>query len=230
MMRIGISGNWRDDVLEHKLNDAYVRCIAENGGVPLVIPVVEDEKVISSCLDNVDALLLTGGGDIDPKYWGDSLTPMSNTPSVKRDTFDMCLTRVAVKKGMRILGICRGMQALAIVSGGTVFQDIYSQNPDRQLICHSQKIPRYETSHDVSIEKSSLLSDIMGCHQISVNSFHHQAVRSVGDACRVVAKSEDGIFEGIEFVNLPIVAVQWHPEELFDRHREQKRLFEWLMK
>lgn len=229
MRRIGISGNWRDDVSEHKLNDAYVRCIAENGGIPLVLPVVDNPDVIESCLDNVDALLLTGGGDIDPKYWGDHLTPLSNSPSVRRDTFDMCLTRLAVKRRMPVLGICRGMQALAIVSGGTIFQDIYSQNPEKELICHSQGTPRCEVSHEVIIQNDSLLSRIMGCQRADVNSFHHQAVSSVGSDCKVVAWSQDGIVEGIEFANLPIIAVQWHPEELFSEHNVQRRLFNWLV-
>lgn len=228
-MRIGISGNWRDDLSEHKLNDVYVRCIAENGGTPLVLPVVENEEVISSCLDNIDALLLTGGGDIDPRYWGEQLTAMSNTPSARRDTFDMCLTRMAVARGIRTLGICRGLQALAIVSGGTIFQDIYKHHPGRKLIGHSQKAPRTETSHEVTIEQGSLLSEVMGCGRVMVNSFHHQAVRSTGDTCQVVARSDDGIIEAIEFPSLPILAVQWHPEELFSSHDAHRRLFRWLI-
>lgn len=227
---IGVSGNWLDDVSEHRLVNSYVRCISENGGTPIVLPVTDKIEIIREYCSMVDALLLTGGGDIDPKYWGEEWTEMSNKPSVMRDVFDISLTREAYGCGMKTLGICRGMQAMAIVSGGTIYQDIYHQVGRDCLLGHSQKAARSETSHKVMIDADSKLAEVMGCTVTMVNTFHHQAVRSVGDGCKVTALAEDGIIEGIEMVEKPMIGVQWHPEELFEGHEGHRRLFEWLIK
>lgn len=228
-MIIGVSGNWLDNEKEQRLVDAYVRCILENGGVPVILPVVDSQEAVEKYCEIVDALLLTGGGDVDPKYWGEELTEMSNKPSEKRDWFDIALTREAMRRGMRILGVCRGMQAIAIISGGSIYQDIYQQIGKDKVLGHSQKMPRSEVSHKVIIDKESRLAEVMGCCETMVNTFHHQAVRSVGENCEVVARAEDGVIEGIEMKNMPVIGVQWHPEELFREHEEQKRLFKWLM-
>lgn len=229
MKTIGVSSNWLDNEQEQRLVNAYIRCITENGGVPLVLPVTDNEEVIREYCSKVDAFLLTGGGDIDPKYWGEELTELSNRPSETRDFFDIALTRHALASGKKILGICRGMQSIAILTNGTLFQDIYKQMPDRTLICHSQKAPRCETHHKVNIVPDSQLSAIMGTTSADVNSFHHQAVRSVGNDCIITAKSPDGVIEGIELKGKPVVGVQWHPEELFGLHNEERALFKWLI-
>lgn len=227
---IGVSGNWLDDVSEHRLVNSYVRCISENGGIPIVLPVTDRVDIIGEYCKMVDALLLTGGGDIDPKYWGEEWTEMSNKPSVMRDMFDIALARVAYESDKKTLGICRGMQAMAIVSGGTIFQDIYRQVGRDRVLGHSQKAVRSETSHKVLIDADSNMAKVMGCTAAMVNTFHHQAVRSVGDGCRITARAEDGIIEGIEMTERPMIGVQWHPEELFGEHEEHKHLFEWLIK
>lgn len=228
MTTIGVSSNWLDNEQEQRLVNAYIRCITENGGVPLMLPVTDNENVIREYCDRVDAFLLTGGGDIDPKYWGEELTEMSNKPSELRDFFDMTLTRYALESGKKILGICRGMQSIAILTGGTLYQDIYRQIPDKPELCHSQKTPRCETHHKVSLAQYGLLYKIIGSREAEVNSFHHQAVRSIGNDCIVTAKAPDGIIEGIEISGKPVIGVQWHPEELFETHHGQKDLFKWL--
>ena len=230
MKIIGVSSNWLDNEQEQRLVNAYVRCITENGSTPVVLPLTDKEEVIRNYCEIVDAFLLTGGGDINPKYWGEELTEMSNKPSEARDYFDITLTQHAMKSGKKVLGICRGMQSIAILSGGTLYQDIYRQLPDKSLICHSQKAPRCETHHSVNIDTESKLHEIMGVDKVMVNSFHHQAVRSVGKGCKVTATSPDGIIEGIEVEDRPVIGVQWHPEELFIKHKEHRALFEWLIK
>lgn len=228
MKTIGVSSNWLDNEQEQRLVNAYIRCITENGGTPLVLPVTDKEEVIKNYCDAVDAFLLTGGGDIDPKYWGEELTEMSNKPSETRDNFDITLTRYALESNKKVLGICRGMQSIAILTGGTLYQDIYHQIPDKPELCHSQKTPRCETHHKVSLAPYGLLYKIMDTRETEVNSFHHQAVRSIGNDCIVTAKAPDGIIEGIEISGKPVIGVQWHPEELFDTHSEQRALFKWL--
>lgn len=229
MRIIGVSSNWLDNECEQRLVNAYIKCISDNGGIPIVLPVTDNVEVIRQYCDVVDAFLLTGGGDIDPKYWGEPMTDMSNKPSEARDFFDITLTKYALETGKKVLGICRGMQSMAIVTGGTLYQDIYSQMPEKTLICHSQKTPRCETHHSVDIAPGSLIRDIMGVANANVNSFHHQAVRTVGDGCRVTTTAPDGVTEAIELTDSPAVGVQWHPEELFGGHPEQRALFDWLM-
>lgn len=229
MKTIGVSSNWLDNEQEQRLVNAYVKCISENGGVPMVLPVTDKEEIIREYCNKVDAFLLTGGGDIDPRYWREELTEMSNKPSETRDFFDITLTRYALESGKKVLGICRGMQSIAILTGGTLYQDIYRQIPDKAPLCHSQKTPRYETHHKVEIAPESALGKIMGTTETAVNSFHHQAVKSVGNKCLVTAKAPDGIIEGIELKGQAVIGVQWHPEELFGNHSEQKALFKWLI-
>lgn len=230
MTTIGVSSNWLDNEQEQRLVNAYIKCITENGGIPLVLPVTDKEEVIREYCNKVDAFLLTGGGDIDPKYWGEELTEMSNKPSEARDFFDITLTKHALASDKKVLGICRGMQSIAILTGGSLFQDIYKQMPDKTLICHSQKTPRCETHHNVDIVPDSTLCNIMGVDKTMVNSFHHQAVKNVAGKCIIAATSPDGVIEGIEIKGEPVIGVQWHPEELFARHREHRALFEWLVK
>lgn len=228
-MIVGVSGNWRDDPGEHKLNDAYVRCIADNGGTPMVLPVTDNPEVIRAYLDHIDALLLTGGGDMHPKYWGAELSPLSHEPSEFRDRFDIELTSEAVRRNIRTLGICRGMQALAIVTGGTLYEDIAAQAERNAPIIHSQSEPRSVPTHGVHIDDNSLLSRITGETDIRVNSFHHQAVWRTSADCRVVARADDGIIEAVELTGRPIVGVQWHPEELYRESRAARHLFRWLI-
>lgn len=229
MKIIGVSSNWLDNEREQRLVNAYIRCITDNGGLPLILPVTDNENVIRQYCEVVDAFLLTGGGDIDSKYWGEELTEMSNTPSEARDFFDITLTRYALKTGKKVLGICRGMQSIAIVTGGSLFQDIYRQMPEKSLICHSQKTPRSETHHSVNILPESRINAIMGIAKAEVNSFHHQAVKTVGEGCKITATATDGIIEAIELTNLPVIGVQWHPEELFDGYKDHCSLFNWLI-
>jgi len=229
MKIIGVSSNWLDNEREQRLVNVYIKCISDNGGIPLILPVTDNENVIRQYCEVVDAFLLTGGGDINSKYWGEELTEMSNTPSEARDFFDITLTRYALQTGKKVLGICRGMQSIAIVTGGSLFQDIYRQMPEKSLICHSQKTARSETHHKVNIAPESMINTIMGVAEADVNSFHHQAVKTVGEGCNVVARATDGVIEGIELAGLPVVGVQWHPEELFGGHEEHRALFNWLM-
>ena len=179
-------------------------------------------------LQMADGLLLTGGGDFDPKYWGEEIIPQSNTPSAERDVFDLLLVKLAYRLSMPVLGICRGMQAINIAFGGSVIQDIYTQL-DGDLLNHSQKTPRNTASHSVAVAENSLLKVITGANELSVNSFHHQAVGRIASNCVVSATSPDGVVEAIEMPYHRMVAVQWHPEELYLVDQKQNNLFKWLI-
>ena len=223
---IGISGNFREG--DCTLAQGYYMSVLEAGGTPVVIPSYDNEKALVSILDTLDGLVLSGGADIDPDYLGEEpLDCISVTP--RRDAQELVLVRLAVERQIPILGICRGIQMLTVALGGKLYQDIKTQH-GRPCIEHSQTIARGLPSHDVKIEKDSLLHSLMGTETLAVNSFHHQAVKEVPQGFRVTAMSEDGIIEGMESTTFrPILGVQWHPEcFILENDRTMMPIFNWL--
>ena len=224
---IGISGNFRDG--DCTLAQAYYMSVVEAGGTPVVIPPYDDEKALVSLLETLDGIVLSGGADIDPDYLGEEpLDCVSINP--RRDGQELMLVRLAVDRQIPVLGICRGIQVLTAALGGKLYQDIKSQH-DRPCIEHSQTIARGLPSHDVKLEKDSLLYDLFKKDTLAVNSFHHQAVREVPAGFRVTAVAPDGIIEGMESTSFrPILGVQWHPEcFILENDRTMMPIFEWLM-
>ncbi len=223
---IGRSGNFREG--DCTLAQGYYMSVLEAGGTPVVIPSYDNEKALVSILDTLDGLVLSGGADIDPDYLGEEpLDCISVNP--RRDAQELVLVRLAVERQIPILGICRGIQMLTAALGGKLYQDIKTQH-GRPCIEHSQTIARGLPSHDVKIEKDSLLHSLMGTETLAVNSFHHQAVKEVPQGFRVTAMSEDGIIEGMESTTFrPILGIQWHPEcFILEADRTMMPIFNWL--
>jgi len=235
---IGITGNYEE--LSCRLARGYYDSVVKAGGTPVIIPPVDDIAVLCNTLDHVDALLLSGGGDINPLYCGEEPSPLLHGINAERDLPELLITRLACNRQLPILGICRGVQTLAIALGGKVAQDI-SLRTDAAAgttIKHSQDADRSLPTHSVAIEQGSILYDIYHKEQgnnpkvpekplqIFVNSFHHQAVSDVGSHLRVTARATDGVIEAIESREYKsILGVQWHPECL----EEGLPLFQWLV-
>ena len=226
---IGISGNFSDG--NCCLARGYYLSVLEAGGVPLIIPPYPHREQLISMLDTLDALLLSGGADIDPRYMGEepdeNLLHGINPP---RDEQELMLVRLAADRQIPILGICRGVQTMAAALGGNVHQDIYAALGDG-LLGHSQEEERGVATHMVNIERGSLLHTLFG-DTLAVNSFHHQAVSVVPDGFRVTAVATDGVIEAMETTDgRPMVGVQWHPEcfILKDDNRCMMPLFHWLV-
>ena len=220
---IGITGNYGD--LTCKLAEGYYKSVLKAGGIPIIIPPLADTDAIINTLDIIDGLILSGGGDYDPRYANEEPDPKLGETNEERDLPELFITRLAYNRQIPILGICRGIQTLAMALGGKVKQDI----TDIATLNHSQKEERNVPTHNVIIEKDSILSQLYKLTDknatLKVNSFHHQAVCDCGDKFRVVAKSEDGIVEAIESREFKsIIGVQWHPESL----DEGLPLFKWL--
>ena len=226
---IGITGNFGEKGCE--LAEGYFRSILETGGTPVIIPPYEDREALLTTLDHIDGLLLSGGGDLDPKYLGEAPSPNLHTINPKRDLPELLLIRLAYDRQIPMLGICRGIQMLAAALGGGVHQDLEEAMPDRELLQHDQDLPREYPSHAVSIEQDTLLHRIIGVDGLEVNSFHHQAVSRSGERFRICATSPDGVIEAIESTeHKSIIGVQWHPECFILRgDRSMMPLFDWFV-
>ncbi len=217
---IGITANYEG--IDATLRHAYYDQIVEAGGTPVIIPPVADKNVIVSTLDHIDALLLTGGGDYNPLWAGEEPAKGLHNINATRDLPELLITRLAYNRQIPMLGICRGMQTLAMALGGHVKQDVSSD------IKHSQDADRGEATHRVSIEADSTLAYIYKqATTLCVNSFHHQAVDDAGQRFRITAKAPDGVAEAMESTeHKPIMGVQWHPEWLGGNGLP---LFRWLV-
>ena len=217
---IGITANYSG--CDATLRDRYYKQTVAAGGVPVIIPPISDTAVIADTLEQVDGILLTGGGDYNPLWCGEDPLPGLHGINAERDAAELLLTRMAYHRQKPMLGICRGIQTLAMALGGHVSQDI------TQKVKHSQDADRSEATHTVSVTEGSLLYDIYGGQAtLFVNSFHHQAVDDPGDMFRTTALSSDGIVEAIESTEYKnIMGVQWHPEWMGE---DGLPLFRWLV-
>jgi putative glutamine amidotransferase len=196
---------------EMALGMTYLRAIEAVGGMPVVLPPLGDAAAL---LDRLDGICLSGGPDLDPDAYGapDRHAELGPTePSL--DAFELALARAADERGMPVLGVCRGAQALNVARGGTLHQHVPG---------HRQTEPATATTHSVRVERGSRLASLVGVRPLRVNSFHHQAVDVLGSGLRAVAHAPDGIVEAIEAPGAVFVlGVQWHAEGLVGvaRHR-----------
>lgn len=219
---IGISGNYGDG--ECRIAEGYYKSVIQAGGVPVVIPPSADTDVIINTLCRIDGLLLSGGADYNPLYAGEEPQPGLHSINSERDLPELLITRLAYNRQIPMLGICRGMQTLAMALGGRVEQDIAAGS---QTVKHSQDAPRNTPTHTVTIEPGSILHTLYGTSKIAVNSFHHQAVAETGTRFRLTATAADGTAEAMESRDFKsVMGVQWHPECLEDG----LPLFRWLTK
>ena len=227
---IGITANYRDG--NAAVAEAYYTSVLEAGGTPLIIPPYPGRNALVETLKHIDALLLTGGADIDPRYMGEEPDyTLLNAINPKRDEQELLLVQLAVDMNIPVLGICRGMQTIAVALGGAVHQDIYAALGNGLLSHDQEPMERHVATHDVCITPDTLLYRIFGCSRIAVNTFHHQAVSRVPAGLSVVATAPDGVVEAMEAVDgRPIVAVQWHPESfIMAGDRSMMPLFEWIV-
>ena len=217
---IGITGNYDEQTC--KLAEGYYRSIQQAGGVPIIIPPLADTDSIINTLEHIDGLLLSGGADYNPLYANEEPIPALHGINSERDLPELLITRLAYNRQIPILGICRGIQTLAMALGGKVLQDI-----GQTTVKHSQDADRSEPTHSVTIKKDSTLFNIYNKEKkLFVNSFHHQAVGDAGSLFSVTATAADGTIEAIESNEFKsILGIQWHPECL----AEGLPLFEWLV-
>lgn len=208
------------------MNQTYIRMLENLGALPVMIPLQMSEATLRGIFERLDGIFLPGGEDIDPSQYGAERHPLLGATDKERDRTELLITHWAVEAGMPFLGVCRGLQILNVVCGGTLYQDLHAECPTMQK--HDYTPPtyeRYRISHTIRIEPDSRLAHALGAvHE--VNSMHHQGINQLGAGLRIVARAEDGLPEAIEAPVLPyVVAVQWHPEELATTDQHSSNLF-----
>ena len=193
----------------------YAQGVIAAGGVPVILPLSLDPAEI---IPRLDGLLMSGGADIDPKRYGAEPEPELQSIEPARDEFELKILELVYERELPVAGICRGLQILNVHAGGSLYQDV----PPHSV---RDKAPSTRV-HDITTEKGSILEKLYG-EKLEVNSLHHQSIKTLGKDFSASATSNDGIVEGIEHSQLPIVAVQWHPEMLDTRDSDP--IFRWLV-
>jgi putative glutamine amidotransferase len=196
-----------------------------------IVPLDPTSGDPAAVLDRLDALVLTGGGDVDPTLYGEAAHPTSSPAEPGRDAFELALTRGALDRGLPLLAICRGIQVLNVAAGGSLVQDIPTQVPG--ALEHRVETPSSAIAHEVWVTAGSMLASLMAERiegdALLVNSRHHQAVARLAPGFVATATAPDGVVEAIERPDLPFcLGVQWHPEN-FWRTGEFRALFEALV-
>lgn len=209
----------------------YLDAVIAAGGAPVMLPFTDDEDVVKEHIERLDGIIFTGGPDSDPALYGEKPILKLGSTAPIRDVTESIYFKLAYAKDMPIIGICRGMQLMNILLGGSVWQDQPSQFPG--ITNHDQREPNYIPTHKIDIVEDSPLSAWYdGLTELEVNSFHHQVLKKVADGVEVIARSQGE--EIIEAIYVPkkkfCYGFQWHPETLRNGKEEQNRIFEQLVK
>ncbi|KUK16815.1 MULTISPECIES: gamma-glutamyl-gamma-aminobutyrate hydrolase family protein [Thermococcus] len=232
---IGIVASFDWEAGTFTINDTYVRRIKKAGGIPVAIPPLLE---ITDVIEAIDGLIIPEGPDIHPRYYGDTLSDKIEWLDIQRDEFELTLIKAALERDLPMLGIGRGAQAINVALGGSLYQDV-SEIP-RAMRHNWLKNGKFLVSpavkvHDVRIKTDSLLFEVLKENLsvestsevfIEVNSFHHQAIKKLGDNIKPVAYAEDGIIEAIEVEGKFAIGVQWWAEYLDEMEPLFKALVE----
>ena len=203
----------------------YLRAVIESGGVPLVLPLIDDQADIGALAELCDGFLFTGGPDVHPAFYKEDAMRYCGAIDEKRDTLELLLFNEVSLLDKPILGICRGIQLINVALGGTLYQDIPAQFHG-EPIAHYQQPPYYVPIHSVAIEHGTLLHNIINEENMMVDSMHHQAIKKLAPSLQCAAKSKDDL---VECAFMPgkrfLMGVQWHPEWMFQPNSDSEKLF-----
>lgn len=200
----------------HGHRQTYVDAVVRAGGVPVLIPLVDDEEVLQTLYDRIDGLLLAGGGDVDPAHYGEEPLPELGKVDALRDAVELPLARWAVADGKPVLGICRGVQVLNVSMGGSLYQDITTQL--NSALHHDESYAKEDwthMAHDLRLDPSSNMAKLFATTSFPINSLHHQSLKAIAPGLRAVGWAPDGVVEAVEGSNGQfIMGLQCHPEAL----------------
>lgn len=224
---IGITGNYSQETCT--LAEGYYQSVLKAGGIPFILPPFSETDRLGELLDQLDGIIFSGGGDINPLLLGEEPIKELHSITPQRDLQELLLARLAYDRQIPMLGICKGMQVINAALGGTLYQDIHTQMEGTR-IKHSQDLDREYPSHTITISPDSILEKLFG-NQLAVNSFHHQACKDVAPGLKTTATSPDGVIEAIESSeHKSVLGLQWHPETYTLRSStEMQPIFQWLI-
>lgn len=220
--RIAVAGMWSRQIHGLRFDGtavatAVLRAVVRAGGEPLTL-CAEGPAAASERLDGFDGLLLPGGFDLDPARYGqDARSTTVTADFAAQDPFEAELLAAAIERRIPVLAICRGFQLLNVECGGTLIQDLPRDSVHRNSV------------HEVAVAPDSALAAALGVTALSVSSYHHQAVDTIGAGLRVVCRAPDGVVEALEHERAELIAVQWHPEDTAATDPTQQALFDWLV-
>jgi putative glutamine amidotransferase len=222
-----VDGRWSDYSLGHFMEfafDAYSQAVLNCGGAPLLVPITQDSSSLAAVCSRIDGLILSGGPDINPRFYKEEPRQGLQDVDAAQDEMELELTRQALAAEVPILGICRGLQLVNVAMGGTLYQDIARQVP--KACNHAPRADRSVVSHKIRIEPGTRLQNIIQRRNLWVNSKHHQAVKKTAPGLTITAVATDGIIEALEASDRTyVVAVQWHPEGLWQKEVSARKLF-----
>ena len=206
--------------------DSYIHAVEASGGIALIIPPDASVERAAQVVARLDGLLIPGGDDIDPAQYAAERRPQLGVCDGAHDAADRALIHAALQRRMPLLGICRGMQILNVVLGGTLYQDIAAEYPGALTHRNPEDLDYMAMVHSIAIAPETPLRTILGADESMVNSLHHQAIRDLGAGVQVAARAADGLIEAITVAGQPFaLAVQYHPEALIDHDPPAQRLF-----
>jgi len=221
---VGVTPRWDGGSSLMGVTYTYIDSIIKAGAVPMLLPLTDSVTVLEAAADKCDGFLFIGGPDMDPAYFGEEKRFDSVEICPERDRMEAELFKLVLKSRKPVLGICRGIQVMNVLLGGTLYQDIPSEY--RTDIRHSMDPPADRIWHKVTLTEGEPLRELMGEAVIGVNSSHHQAIKTVAPGLKVMAVSEDGLTEAIYMPDHPFFwGVQWHPERLWETGPESEKLF-----
>lgn len=202
----------------------YMKGVAEAGGIPMMLPMTSDRETLSQIADTFDGFLFTGGHDVSPSVYGQAVSEKCETCCKDRDEMEAVLFDLAWRQERAVLGICRGLQFINAVMGGTLYQDLPQEHPSD--IRHRQSAPYDVPSHSVIIGQDAPLHELLKTDRLMVNSCHHQAVSKLAPGLKAMAISEDGLIEAAYAPERTFVwAVQWHPEFSYVTDENSRKIF-----
>ena len=208
---IGITALYDNEKDSYWMLPSYIDAVRRAGGYPILLPPTADEEEVHKTAKTCNGLLFAGGQDVSPRLYGKENDTGNIVTCERRDTFERLLLRYAVEHDIPTLGICRGLQLINAVLGGTLYRDLPTQNPSE--VCHRQERPYTIPSHTVQIRKESALYALLKTGTLAVNSCHHQGIERLAPTLQVMATAPDGLIEAVDKPDQRFLwAVQWHPE------------------
>ncbi len=206
----------------------YYEAIENLGGVPVLLPNLTNLEVLGDWLNILKGLIVTGGEDVHPSFYGEEITSDKVEVSSERDFLEIGLIKKAKEREIPVLGICRGPQVINVAFGGSLYQDLSLRKEFTLDHTHTGN-PKYSNRHEIILNENSSLHRIIGKKEIWVNTYHHQIIKKLSPEFVATAwTKEDEVIEGIEHTSSKIIAVQWHPEMMMEEESAQK-LFKWLI-